>query len=100
TQADRIVSSTRQGVQKCRNAEVAQQKYQAAKKEYDRDLAGYHALKHKHGANKPTGAANPGAVPSNCPAGANGGAGGSSGSTGTGSPSTGPASPSTSGSTP
>jgi protein phosphatase len=100
TQADRIVSSIRQGVQKCQNAEAAQQKYQAAKNKYERDLAAYHALKHKHGANKPSAPDKPGPVPSNCPAGANGGAGGSPGSTGTGSPSTGPASPSTSGSTP
>ena len=99
-QADRIVSSIRQGVQKCRNAEAAQQKYEALKKEYERDLAAYHALKHKHGAHKPTAPANPGPVPSNCPAGSNASAGGSAGSTGTGSPSTGTASPSTSGSTP
>jgi PPM family protein phosphatase len=96
--ADKIVSSIRQGVTKCHNAEVAQQKYQAAQKEYERDIAAYHALKHKHGASKPTAPANPGPVPSNCPASTN--AGRSSGSTGTGSPSTGSASPSTSGSTP
>ena len=99
-QADKIVSSIRQGVQKCRNAEAAQQKYQTLKKKYERDLAAYHALKHKHGAHKPTAPANPGPVPSNCPAGSNASAGGSPGSTGTGSPSTGPASPSPSGSTP
>jgi len=99
-EADKIVSSIRQGVQKCQQADAAQQKYQAAKKKYDQRLAAYQALKHKHRADKPTPPANPGPVPSNCPAGANAGAGGSSGSTGTGSPSSGPASPSTSGSTP
>jgi PPM family protein phosphatase len=101
-EADKIVSSIRQGVQKCQNAEAAQQKYQAAKKKYEQDIAAYHALKHKHGAHKPAPPANPGPVPSNCPVGANAGTGGSSGSTGTGSPSTGSASPSasTSGSTP
>jgi PPM family protein phosphatase len=101
-EADKIVSSIRQGVQKCQKAEAAQQKYQAAKKKYEQQIAAYHALKHKHGAHKPAAPANPGPVPSNCPVGANAGAGGSSGSTGTGSPSTGSASPSTStsGSTP
>jgi protein phosphatase len=100
TDADKIVSSIRQGVQKCQQADAAQQKYQAAKKKYDQRLAAYQALKHKHRADKPTAPANPGPVPSNCPAGANAAAGGSSGSTGTGSPSSGPASPSTSGPTP
>jgi PPM family protein phosphatase len=102
SEADRIVSSIRQGVRKCQNAEAAQQKYQTAKKKYERNLAAYDALKHKHGAHKPAAPANPGPVPSNCPASPNAAAGGSPGSSGTGSPSTGSASPSasTSGSTP
>jgi PPM family protein phosphatase len=95
SQADRIVSSIQDGVQKCQNAEADWQKYQAANKKYEQHLAAWKALKHKHGAHRPTPPTKPDPVPSNCPTGANASAGGSSGSTGTGSPSTGPASTST-----
>ena len=98
--ANKIVSSIRQGAQRCADAASAQQKYQAAEQKYQRQLAAYQKLKHKHKAQKPAPPAKPAAPPTNCPAASNASAGGASGSAGTPGPSTGAASPSASGSAP
>jgi PPM family protein phosphatase len=98
--ANKIVSSIRQGARRCADAVTAQQKYRTAQQKYQRDAAAYQKLKHKHRADKPTPPAKPAAPPTNCPAPPNASAGGSSGSPGTPGPSTGAAGPSASGSAP